>query len=130
MLFVGAGLFLAGGCSSEKPAPTVEGKAAESAKPAEATKIAEVTAPAMNTSDRGEALFKQHCIKCHKNGGNIIRPEKTLRRSDLAANNIKTPEDIVRIMRNPGKGMMKYSEEKVPDDDAKKIGEYILNAFE
>jgi mono/diheme cytochrome c family protein len=82
------------------------------------------------TGGKGEALFKQYCIKCHKGGGNITNPEKTIRRKDLAANNINTPEDIVRIMRNPGKGMMKFSEEKILDDDSQKICEYILKTFD
>lgn len=81
------------------------------------------------TASSGETLFNQHCKKCHRNGGNIINPEKTLYSDVLEANNIRTPEDIVKNMRNPGKGMPKFDEKKIPDKEAREIGEYILQAF-
>ncbi len=77
----------------------------------------------------GEALFKQHCAVCHPDGGNIINPQKTLHKKDRNANRIKTPEDIVHTMRNPGLGMTKFDEKTIPDKDAKEIGEYILKTF-
>lgn len=77
----------------------------------------------------GEKLFNQHCKKCHRNGGNIITPEKTLYKDVLEANNIRTPDDIVQKMRNPGKGMPKFDEKKIPDKEAREIGEYILQTF-
>jgi cytochrome c6 len=77
----------------------------------------------------GEELFKKHCALCHPNGGNIIRPEKTLLKNDLEVHGIKSPGDIVNIMRNPGKGMNKFSKDKLSDADAKKIADYILSTF-
>ena len=78
----------------------------------------------------GEGLFKKHCVLCHPNGGNIIRPEKTLMKDHLEAHGIKTPGDIVNVMRNPGKGMKKFPEDKLSDADAKKIAEYVLETFQ
>ncbi|MEW6585832.1 MAG: c-type cytochrome [Nitrospirota bacterium] len=77
----------------------------------------------------GEALFNEHCAMCHPNGGNIISPEKTLHKKNLEAHNLGKPENIVKYLRNPGPGMPSYDEKKLPDDAAKKIGEYILKTF-
>jgi len=77
----------------------------------------------------GESLFKLHCAVCHPDGKNIINPAKTLHSKDLKAHNITKPEDIVQIMRNPGPGMSKFDEAKLPDSDAKKIAQYILETF-
>ena len=77
----------------------------------------------------GEALFKQYCQVCHPNGGNIINAKKTLSKKDRDANNIKTVDDIVRNMRKPGPGMTPFSEQSVPDADAKTIARYILKTF-
>lgn len=77
----------------------------------------------------GEAIFKEHCAICHPDGGNIIKPEMTLHKKHLAAHGIKTADDIIRIMRNPGPGMPKFSENILSNEDAKKIAEYILKTF-
>jgi len=77
----------------------------------------------------GEHLFKNNCAVCHRDGGNVINPEKTLHKEDLDESGIKTPEDIVKIMRNPGPGMRKFSEMDISDEDAKKIAEYVLETF-
>jgi cytochrome c6 len=77
----------------------------------------------------GEAVFKDHCAVCHPNGGNIINPKKTLHKSDLEANNVKKPADIINKMRNPGPGMTKFDTKTISDSEAKKIAEYILKTF-
>jgi cytochrome c6 len=77
----------------------------------------------------GEALFKEHCEICHPDGGNIINPSFTLHRKELAAHGITKPEGIIDKMRNPGPGMTKFNEKTIPDADAKKIAEYILETF-
>jgi cytochrome c6 len=88
--------------------------------------------------DSGESLFKQNCSPCHPNGGNILNPKKTLHRKDREANNIKTAADIVRKMRNPGpvpdhpqdwSGMKMFDKDKISDEDALKIANYILKTF-
>ena len=77
----------------------------------------------------GEAEFKKHCAVCHPNGGNIMNPRKTLSKKDLTANNIKTAEDLVKIVRNPGPGMTKFDEKTLPDKKRQEIAEYILKTF-
>lgn len=77
----------------------------------------------------GEALFKQHCAPCHIDGGNIVNPKKTLHKIDREANNIKTAQDIIRTMRNPGPGMTKFDEQTIPSGEAKILAEYILKTF-
>jgi cytochrome c6 len=77
----------------------------------------------------GEALFKQHCAACHPGGGNIINPQKTLHKKVREANNVKSADDIVKLMRKPGPGMTTFDSKTIPDKDAKEIANYVLNAF-
>jgi cytochrome c6 len=77
----------------------------------------------------GEALFKEHCAVCHPDGGNIINPQMTLHKKSLAENGITKPEGIINKMRNPGPGMTEFDEKTIPDEEAKKIAEYILETF-
>lgn len=86
----------------------------------------------------GEALFKHNCSPCHPDGGNIFNKEKTLSKKDREMNNIKTADDIVKKMRNPGafdfhpnkwSGMKMFDEKKLPESDAIKIAEYIIKTF-
>jgi len=83
----------------------------------------------MQTSEAGKNLFKQHCAACHPDGGNVIKPDKTLHKEALAAHNIKTPEDIIGKMRNPGPGMSMFDKATIPDNEAEEIAEYILKTF-
>jgi len=127
-LAVLSSILLLHGCSSSeqpaKPKEQMTGKAEQSMP--EGTEAVEQAA---QSGSMGEKLFNEHCKKCHRNGGNIINPEKTLYKDALEANNIRTPEDIIRIMRSPGKGMPKYDENKIPDEEARQLGEYILGTF-
>jgi len=77
----------------------------------------------------GEELFRAHCATCHPDGSNIVNPKKTLHKKDREANNIRKPEDIMKIMRNPGPGMTPFDKATIPDPDAKKVAEYILKTF-
>jgi cytochrome c6 len=84
---------------------------------------------AKDKGSTGEELFKAHCTACHPDGSNIVNPKKTLHKKDREANNIKKPEDIVKIMRHPGPGMTAFDKATIPDTDAKKIAEHILKTF-
>jgi len=90
------------------------------------TAVISAEAPAGKT---GEELFREHCVLCHPDGGNIVNPQKTLLRAHREAHGIRTAADIVRIMRNPGPGMQKFDRKTLPDPEAKKIAEYILKTF-
>ncbi|ACH38603.1 lipoprotein cytochrome c, 1 heme-binding site [Citrifermentans bemidjiense Bem] len=109
-------------------------KSEEQAQPPQSTTAAPAAPatpqPAASaTATTGEQLFKLHCAACHPNGGNTITPAKTLSKKAMADRNIKSTDDIVKIMRNPGPGMNKFDEGMIPKDDAKKIGDYILATF-
>ena len=87
----------------------------------------------------GESLFQWNCAPCHPGGGNILNPQKTLKKKDLDANNIKTAADIIKKMRNPGPfpthpqdwaGMKMFDEKTISDRDARAIADYILKTFQ
>jgi cytochrome c6 len=77
----------------------------------------------------GEKQFAKHCAVCHPQGGNIVNPKKTLRKNDLAANNIKTEKDIIKEFRNGVPGMPKFDENAISKADAQEIAQYILKSF-
>jgi len=77
----------------------------------------------------GEELFKQHCAVCHPDGGNIIKPQHTLKKKDLAKNGIKDSKGVIKTLRSPGAGMTKFDAKTISDKDAKAIAEYVLKTF-
>lgn len=77
----------------------------------------------------GGELFLRHCSGCHPEGGNSKYPPKSLDRFTLAANGIRTADDIVDKMRNPGQGMTRFDRQTIGDADARKIADYILATF-
>jgi cytochrome c6 len=77
----------------------------------------------------GEAQFKQHCMMCHPNGGNIVNPKKTLLKKDRDTNNIKTEADIVKAIRKPGPGMTAFDAKTLSEKDAHAIAAYILKTY-
>ena len=77
----------------------------------------------------GETKFKEQCSVCHVDGGNIINPQKTLFKKDREANNITSPQDIIKRMRNPGPGMTRFDEQTISNKDAQEIAEYILKTY-
>lgn len=77
----------------------------------------------------GKTIFDRYCASCHKGGGNVVNPVKTLSRSDREANGINSPGDIVKIIRNPGPGMPKFDQGAISDDEAKVLAEYVFSNF-
>jgi cytochrome c6 len=86
-------------------------------------------APAQEKAPDGKALFRQYCASCHPDGGNVSDPKRTLHGSALKRNKIITPEDIVRVMRNPLSRMIRFDPSTLSDRDARAIAEYILATF-
>ena len=80
-------------------------------------------------ASNGEKLFQQNCASCHPSGGNIINPAFTLHKKDRDAHGVKTANDIVGKMRNPGPGMTRFDTKTISDKDAKQIAEYVLKTF-
>lgn len=77
----------------------------------------------------GKALFEKNCASCHKDGGNVVNPQKTLSKSDMAANGITTADDIIKVMRNPGPGMPTFGPDAMTEDEARAVAEYVLRNF-
>jgi cytochrome c6 len=78
----------------------------------------------------GEAGFKEHCAICHADGGNSIKPTKTLSKKDREKNGVITEKDIMNAMRKPGAWCLKtFDKEALPDSDAKEIAEFIIKTF-
>lgn len=89
-----------------------------------------LTAPAaLAAGMSGEAGFKEHCVSCHADGGNIIKADKTLSRKDREKSGIRNAKDIVRIMRKPGAGMTAFDKKTISDKDAKAIADYVIKTF-
>jgi len=78
---------------------------------------------------KGAKLFQEHCAVCHPKGGNIIKAALTLHKKDMDAHGVKTADDIVGKMRNPGPGMTRFDAKMISDKDAKAIAQYVLTAF-
>ncbi len=91
--------------------------------------VAGVSAKEASKESSGEKLFMKHCSKCHPNGGNVVTVTKTLNFKDREANKVTTEEDIIKLMRTPGPGMVKFGEKVLSKKDAKAIAEYILKTF-
>lgn len=77
----------------------------------------------------GATEFKEHCASCHTEGGNIIKPDKTLSRKDREKNGVKTANDIVKLIRKPGEGMTAFDKKTISDKEAKAIADYIIKSF-
>lgn len=93
------------------------------------TFAAQLFANSHEAGKSGEELFKANCAPCHPDGSNIINPKKTLHKKDRDANGIKSAEDIVGKMRNPGEGMTRFDKTTISEEDAGKIAKYILKTF-
>lgn len=74
-------------------------------------------------------LFKQFCANCHPDGGNVSDLARSLYGSSLRKHHIHTPEDIVRIMRNPLSRMIRFDVTMISDADAHVIADYVLKTF-
>ena len=91
--------------------------------------VAGVSAEKVSKESRGERLFKKHCSKCHPDGGNVVTVSKSLNPKDREANKAVTEEDIIKLMRDPGPGMVKFGTKVISEKDAKAIAEYIMTTF-
>ncbi|MDH4099636.1 MAG: c-type cytochrome [Nitrospirota bacterium] len=88
-----------------------------------------VSSVSVALASNGEEVFNKNCKACHANGGNIANPKKTLKKADMDANNLKTVDDVVKLIRNATKPMPSYDASKISDADAKAVSEYILKTF-
>jgi cytochrome c6 len=77
----------------------------------------------------GKKEFEEHCVVCHKDGGNMINPTKTLSKKDRDANGVKNAKDIIKLMRKPGAGMTAFDSKTISDKEAKAIADFILKTY-
>ncbi len=77
----------------------------------------------------GCELFSHYCAGCHPDGGNAVYPQKTLHRMDMAANGVRTVDDVVARMRHPGRGMRQFDRAVLPDREARAIAACVLATF-
>ena len=77
----------------------------------------------------GKREFEEHCTVCHKDGGNIANPAKTLSKKDREANGVKNAKAIIAKMRKPGPGMTAFDKKTISDKEAKAIADYVLKTF-
>jgi len=82
-----------------------------------------------SSNDVGATKFKQLCAMCHPNGENTITPKKTLHAAVRESNGVKTADDIIKLMRNPGPRMTIYNEKIMPQKDAEAIADYVMRTF-
>ncbi len=78
----------------------------------------------------GGSLFSHYCAGCHPEGGNALYPQKTLHKMELAANGVRTVDDVVAKMRHPGRGMRQFDRATLSDREARAIAAYVLATFD
>jgi cytochrome c6 len=81
-----------------------------------------MSAAAFAAETGGEAIFKAKCASCHPNGGNVMKPEATLK-------GIKNSKKIITQVRKGGGGMPAFDAKAISDTDAKKLADYIIKTF-
>ncbi|NTV50505.1 MAG: cytochrome c [Geobacteraceae bacterium] len=69
-----------------------------------------------------EAIFKSNCSSCHPNGGNLMKPSKSLK-------SIKKPGRIIRKVRNGGGGMPSFDAKTISDTEVRHLADYIIKTF-
>ena len=75
--------------------------------------------------DRGEKLFEKHCSICHKNGENIIIPEKNLKKETLELNGLNSIDSISYQITNGKNGMPAFGG-RLKEKEILEISNYIL----
>jgi cytochrome c6 len=70
----------------------------------------------------GEAIFKAKCAACHPDGGNIMKPNETIK-------GIKDAKKILKQVRKGGGGMPAFDAKTISDADAKQLADYIIKTF-
>jgi cytochrome c6 len=81
--------------------------------------------PQNSLSFSGKSLFMDNCSVCHRNGQNIILPEKNLQLKTLKLNGMNTSKSIVYQIVNGKNGMPAFGG-RLNEKDIEKITEYIL----
>ena len=75
--------------------------------------------------NNGKILFLNNCIICHKNGGNVIIPEKNLKREALEENGMNNFDAITYQVINGKNGMPAFGG-RLEQKEIEEIAQYVL----
>lgn len=70
----------------------------------------------------GEAIFKAKCTSCHPDGGNVMKPNETIK-------GMKSSKKIITQVRKGSAGMPAFDAKAISDADAKLLADYIIKTF-
>jgi len=77
----------------------------------------------------GAKIFSAICASCHLGGGNIVRPNKSLKKSDLERYGNNSLEAIVNQVTK-GKGAMPAFRGRLTDQQIEDVAAYVLEKAE
>jgi cytochrome c6 len=81
-----------------------------------------MSATAFAAGNAGETIFKAKCASCHPDGGNVMKPNETIK-------GIKNAKKIITQVRKGGGGMPAFDAKAISDADAKQLADYIIKTF-
>ena len=79
--------------------------------------------------DKGKELFFQNCDACHRNGINLIIPEKNFKKETLEANGMNTIEAITYQILNGKNGMPAFGG-RLLETEIEDVAFYVLQQSE
>jgi len=80
---------------------------------------------ALDFEKSGQQIFIANCSVCHKNGNNIIIPEKNLKLEALKANGMENIEAIIYQVTNGKNGMPAFGG-RLKEKEIEKVAKYII----
>ena len=75
--------------------------------------------------NKGKILFTNNCNVCHKNGENVIIPEKNLKKEALEENGMNSIDAIIYQVLNGKNGMPAFGG-RLSQKDIEEIATYVL----
>ena len=79
--------------------------------------------------ENGKYLFNNNCIACHKDGTNVIIPEKNLKKEMLETNGMNTIDAIIYQVLNGKNGMPAFGG-RLTENEIEEIANYVIIASE
>ena len=74
----------------------------------------------------GRKVFESYCVGCHKNGGNTVAADDTLKSADLKKNGFDSREAVKKQVIN-GRGKMPAFGSFLSAGDVEDVAAYVLN---
>lgn len=87
-----------------------------------ALSVCMMSATAFAAGNVGETIFKAKCASCHPDGGNVMKPNETIK-------GMKNSKKIISQIRKGGGGMPAFDAKAISDADAKQLADYIIKTF-